>query len=94
MVKKDPGDNYSNTGASGSLAHTATGVRNQEIYSTDTAFCDSYGYRAPCRVRQTSLFYPFRGVEMWGSAGYISDGVTYPNYYDQGYIPCSWNDLP
>ena len=56
------------------------GVRNQEEYSADEAFCSTYGLQAPCTVRRTSLFYPFRGVEMWGPGGFITDGLSYTNY--------------
>ena len=80
MIKKDSGDTANHTGLRKiSSAYAGYGILNQE---------DTNG------TRQTSLFYDFRGVELWGSAGYIVDGLTYPNYTDPGYIPCSWNDLP
>jgi len=90
MAKKDPNDTYNHTGTRKiSLAQAMSGIRNQEDYSTDSVFCSSYGLTAPCTVRRSPLFYTFRGVDMWGPAGYIVDGVTYPNN-----SPCPWSALP
>ena len=60
---------------------------------TKEAVCSSYGLATPCTVRRTSLFYTFRGVDMWGSGSFITDGISYPNNTDPGYIPCKWENL-
>ncbi|PKL52240.1 MAG: hypothetical protein CVV37_02320 [Nitrospira bacterium HGW-Nitrospira-1] len=39
-------------------------------------------------VGRTSLFYPFRGVEIWGPGGFIVDGVPYPDNSS-----CAWKLL-
>ena len=69
------------------------GVRNQEEYTSDPTVCSEYGLNAPCIVKRTPSFYPFRGEEMWGPGGIIVDGLSYPNPTDSDYIPCEWDDL-
>jgi hypothetical protein len=93
MVPKDPNDHATHDNVIKKGTAQGGGVRNQEEYTTDQAVCSEYGLNAPCTVRLTSSFYPFRGVEMWGPGGIIVDGLTYPNYTDPNYIPCKWDDL-
>jgi hypothetical protein len=94
MVEKDTGDNYVHDNVIKKTRAQGMGVRNQTEFSYDLAFCSTYGYGStPCTAVRTSSFYPFRGVEMWGPGGFVVDGVTYPNYTDPDYVPCSWDAL-
>lgn len=93
MSPTDTRDTNDHTLAIKRVTAQGAGVRNQEEYITEQSICSSYGLPAPCTVRRTSLFYTFRGVDMWGPGSFITDGVSYPDHTDPGYIPCSWDDL-
>lgn len=93
MVGIDPDDNFIHDAAIKKEKTQGVGVRNQTEYSNDPTFCSTYGASTPCTVTRTSPLYLIRGVEMWGAGGFVVDGVSYPNYTDSGYIPCSWTTL-
>ena len=94
MAGIDPVDNFIHDGAIKKARQQGTGVRNQTEYSSDPIFCSAYGGgKTPCEAVRTSSFYLFRGVRIWGAGGVIVDGLSYPNYTDPGYIPCSWDLL-
>ncbi len=90
-VGTDPDDYFIHDAAIKKARTQGAGVRNQTEYSNDPAFCSPA--ITPCLVTRRPSYYFFRGVKMWGSGSFIVDGVSYPNYTDPGYIPCSWDDL-
>jgi len=93
MVPQDANDIFVHNKTTKKAAAQGSGVRNQREHSNDPSFCSTYKAGTPCTVTRTSVFYKFRGVEMWGPGSFIVDGVSYPNFTDPGYIPCSWDSL-
>ncbi|MBI5099608.1 MAG: hypothetical protein HZB30_10265 [Nitrospirae bacterium] len=45
----------------------ASAIKNQTDYNVESQTeCDTIGATAPCDIRYYPLFYPFRGVNIWG----------------------------
>jgi hypothetical protein len=93
MSPADSRDENDHSAAIKAAGAQGAGVRNQEEYSTDVEICSARGIAAPCTFRRTSLFYTFRGYDMWGPGSFITDGMAYPNPGAPNYIPCRWEDL-
>lgn len=63
-------------------------VKNQDDFYSDKSICSQAGLQTPCSIRHSPAYYPFRGRELWGSAGIIFDNPKYPPDTN-----CSWELL-
>jgi|WetSurMetagenome_2_1015567.scaffolds.fasta_scaffold05123_4 hypothetical protein len=63
-------------------------IKNQEERVESQEECAISGKAAPCNLRHSPLFYPFRGIDMWGEAGIMFDNPKYPTN-----ATCDWLDV-